>query len=29
MLKVIKVPLYPGFEQQEQVACTFGAARWW
>ncbi|NES06574.1 MAG: helix-turn-helix domain-containing protein [Okeania sp. SIO2F4] len=29
MLKVIKVRLYPSPEQQHQLACTFGAARWW
>ncbi len=29
MLKVVKVRLYPNLEQQHQLACTFGAARWW
>lgn len=29
MLKVVKVRLYPNPEQQQQLACTFGASRWW
>ena len=29
MLKVIKVRLDPNLEQQHQLACTFGASRWW
>jgi putative transposase len=29
MLKVVKVRLYPNIQQQHQLACTFGAARWW
>ena len=29
MLQVVKVRLYPNLQQQHQLACTFGAARWW
>jgi putative transposase len=29
MFKVVKVRLNPNSEQQHQLACTFGAARWW
>ncbi|MGL5880264.1 MAG: RNA-guided endonuclease InsQ/TnpB family protein [Xenococcaceae cyanobacterium] len=29
MFKVVKVRLYPNPKQQQQLTCTFGAARWW